>query len=308
MLQRRHVSLDGLRVSFLERGTAVAGEQTLVVLHGLMGSAETLRPMLESLPGEMHVVAIDFPGSGESERRDGLDARMGATADIVLRMIEELKLDRPCLMGHSHGAAVALRIGSTHPEKVRSLVLLSPAHPYFKEGDPVVRFYLSLPGRLVAYSMPWYPQWVQMIALRRMAGPRNSDTLSKLKPYRDNLRTPGTISHLLRLLRTWHADMAELRKLLRKPVSVATLMLWGDADRAVPVESAQELRAHIERTEMVVFPGVGHRPAEERAEMSAEIVGQWMQRAELTPRYRPNVSESQDRMAAFLSPSFEGGD
>lgn len=286
----------------------MAGGQTLVVLHGLMGSAETLRPLLGLLPDEMHVVAIDFPGAGESERRDDMDATMSATANIVLRIIDKLGLDRPCLMGHSHGGAVALRIASTHPEKVRSLALLSPAHPYFDEGDPVVRFYLSLPGRLVAYSMPWYPQWVQMIALRRMAGPRSADTLARLKPYRENLRTPGTIAHLLRLLRTWHDDMAELRKLMRRPLTVATLMLWGDADRAVPVESAQELRAHIDRSEMVVFPGVGHRPAEERAERTAEIVGQWMQRAELTPRYRPNVSESQDRMAAFMSPSFEAGD
>jgi magnesium chelatase accessory protein len=308
MLQRRHLLLDGLRVSFLEKGTAAAGEQSLVLLHGLMGTAETFRPMLEALPEGVHVVAVDFPGSGESERRDGLDATMSAIADIVLRMLDELQLDRPCLMGHSHGAAVALRIGRTRPEKVRSLVLLSPAHPYFKEGDPVVRFYLSLPGRLVAYSMPWYPRWVQMIGLRRMAGARSSDTLSRLKPYRDNLRTPGTISHLLRLLRTWHEDMAELRMLMRKPVTLATLMLWGDSDKAVPVESASELRAHVERSELVVLPGVGHRPAEERAELTAEIVGQWMRRAELTPRYRPNVSESQDRMTAFMSPSFEAGD
>jgi len=308
MLQRRHLLLDGLRVSFLEKGAAAAGEQSLVLLHGLMGSAETFRPVLESLPEGVHAIAVDFPGSGESERRNGLDATMGATAEVVVRLLDELGLDRPCLMGHSHGAAIALRVGRTRPEMLRSLVLVSPAHPYFKESDPVIRFYLSLPGRLVAYSMPWYPQWVQMIGLRRMAGPKSWDTPSRLKPYRDNLRRPGTISHLLRLLRTWHADMAELRKLMRKPVTLATLMVWGDADKAVPVHSARELRAHIERSELVVLPGVGHRPAEERAELTAEIVGQWMQRADLTPHYRPNVSVSQDRIAAFMSPSFEGGD
>jgi pimeloyl-ACP methyl ester carboxylesterase len=243
MLQRRHLSLDGLHVSFLEKGTAVAGQPSLVLLHGLMGTAATFAPLLESLPEGLHAVAVDFPGAGSSERRKNLDATMGATAVTVLRLLDALDLDRPCLLGHSHGAAVALRLARTCPERLRSLVLLGPAHPYFQESDPIIRFYLSLPGRLFAHSMPWYPRWVQMMGLRRMAGPQSWDTSSRLKPYRDNLRTPGTISHLLRLLRTWHADMAELRRLLCEPVTLATLILWGEADRAVPVRAAGAYRA-----------------------------------------------------------------
>lgn len=309
MLQRRHLILDGLHVSFLEKGTPVAGEPSLVLLHGLMGSAETFRPMLEALPETTHAIAVDFPGAGSSERRRNLDATMSAAAATVLQLIDALALDRPCLMGHSHGAAVALRLAKTAPEKLRSLALIAPAHPYFQESDPVIRFYLSLPGRMVAYSMPWYPRWVQMIGLRRMAGPKSWDTPSRLKPYRDNLRTPGTISHLMRLLRTWHIDMAELRGLMHAPITLPTLILWGDADRAVPAETAAELRSHIERSELRILPGVGHRPAEERAELTAQLLANWMHRAETTPRtYHPNISISQNRPSPYLEPSFEAGD
>jgi pimeloyl-ACP methyl ester carboxylesterase len=265
--------------------------------------------LLDLLPEGMHAIAVDFPGAGSSERRKNLDVTMGATAGTVQQLLDALELDRPCLLGHSHGAAIALRLAQTCPERLRSLVLLSPAHPYFKESDPVIRFYLSLPGRLFAHTMPWYPRWVQMMGLRRMAGPQSWDMPSRLTPYRENLRRPGTISHLLRLLRSWHVDMAELRRMLRQPVSLATLIVWGDADRAVPVDSAKELQAHIERSVLRVLPGVGHRPAEERSEFVAGMLADWMECADLTARtYSPNVSVNQDRIAAFMTPSFEAGD
>ena len=102
-----------------------------------------------------------------------------------------------------------------------------------------------------------------MIGLRRMAGPQSWDTPERLKPYRDNLRTPGTILHLLRLLQTWHNDMSGLRRALRRHLDTPSLVLWGDCDRAVPIHSAPELCRHFLHSDLITIPGVGHRPAEE---------------------------------------------
>jgi pimeloyl-ACP methyl ester carboxylesterase len=118
------------------------------------------------------------------------------------------------------------------------------------------------------------------------------------------------MSHLLRLLGTWHEDMADLRHLLRKPVTQPTLILWGDCDRAVPVRTAAKLRAHLRQSELHVLEGVGHRPAEERPELTAGLIEAWALRAEapVPQHYKPNSSSSHSRIPAFMVPSLEAGD
>jgi len=310
MLERRYLSIDGLRWSFLEKGKATPEQPTLVLLHGLMGCAQTFAPLMESLGTNLHIVALDLPGAGESERRDDLDPRLLATAEQVARVLQVLGIKRPVVLGHSHGGAVALSLSARYRDSLRSLVLLAPAHPYFDEGDPLIRFYLSIPGRLIAYSLPWYPEWLQMMGLRRMAGKASWDTPEQLRPYRQNLRTPGTIHHLLRLLKSWKKDFSGLHKALRKPVATPILIVWGDHDRAVPVQSAPKLQERLLRSELVVLRGIGHRPAEEAAAAVAHLVHEWLERdtAAESVHYSPKLSASQRRSAALIPSSLEAGD
>jgi len=311
MIERRHLELDGLGLSYLEQGAAVEGQPTLVLLHGLMGCAETFVPLIDELGAGQHVIALDLPGAGQSERREDIDARLLVTAELVARFLKVIGVERPVVLGHSHGGAVALSVAARYREAVRSLVLVAPAHPYFEEANPLIRFYLSLPGRLFAYTMPWFPEWLQMVGLRRMAGPKSWDSPERLKPYRENLQVPGTMAHLLRLLKTWHKDMLGLRKALRKHLQTPSLVVCGDSDRALPVGSAPELRRHLMHSELVVMPGVGHRPAEERPGMVAGFVREWMERDVVTAeavRYSANSAASQVRMASLMTPSLDAGD
>jgi pimeloyl-ACP methyl ester carboxylesterase len=309
MSERRYLQLDGLRLAYLEQGTAAKDTPSLVLLHGLMGCAETFVPLMQELAGQ-HVIALDLPGAGLSERRKDIDATLAATTTNVADFLTALDLRQPILVGHSHGGTVGLSLATRHREMLRALVLLAPAHPYFDEGEPVIRFYLSLPGRIFAHSMPWYPQWLQMMGLRRMAGPQSWDTPERLKPYRDNLRMKGTMAHLLKLLRTWQPDMAALREALIDPLSLPILMLWGDSDRAVPASSSAELREHLLHSEMHILPGVGHRPAEERAALVADYITHWQQEL-LTQEpvaYSANSSATQLLTASLITASFEPGD
>jgi pimeloyl-ACP methyl ester carboxylesterase len=309
MLERRYLSIDGLRWSFLEKGKASQEQPTLVLLHGLMGCAQTFVPLMECLP-DLHVVALDLPGAGQSERRRDIDASLLATAEQVVGVLQALGIERPVMLGHSHGGAVALSLAARHRNSLRSLVLLAPAHPYFEEGDPLIRFYLSIPGRLFAYSLPWYPRWLQLLGLRRMGGKYSYDTMERLRPYRDNLRTPGTMDHLLRLLKSWKKDFSGLHKALKKPLSTPSLIVWGDYDRAVPLQSAPALRERLLRSELVVLRGIGHRPAEETPAAVAHLISEWLQRdtAAESIHYSPKLSASQRRRAALIPSSLEVGD
>lgn len=276
MIERRSVPAGGLRVSYLEKGVRRAGESTLVLIHGLMGTAATFLPLLAEIAEERHVIALDLPGAGGSDRDPRLGASLAKVTESVLKTLAALELERPVLVGHSHGGAVAMYLAAFAPEIPSGLVLLAPAHPYFRHADQLIGFYLSPLGKMFAHTLPWYPEWVQMAGLRRMAGPKSWDSPERLVPYRENLRTRGTVPHLLKLLRTWHTDMKELRDLLECPFRTPTLVIWGDHDRAVPVSTAESLQRRLLGSELRVFEGVGHRPAEERPKLTAAVIEEWL--------------------------------
>ncbi len=278
VIARHEVASAGWRISCLERGKPHPDQPSLVLVHGLMGSAATFRPLMEALPSGRHAVAIDLPGAGRSERNPRLSATLASASRCVAEILRSMQLDRPVLVGHSHGGAVGLHLAASEPGLLRSLVLLAPAHPYFGHADQIIRFYLSPVGMAFAHTIPWYPQWLQMIGLRQMAGPQSWDSPERLLPYRENLRTRGTIGHLLRLLGTWQSDMRELRHLLEAPFRLPTLLLWGDHDRAVPLQTCYRLQRRLRRSELHVLAGVGHRPAEERPEICAELIEDWCER------------------------------
>jgi magnesium chelatase accessory protein len=276
MIERRSIQAGSLRLSYLERGRAVPGEPTLVLIHGLMGTAATFLPMMSAMPEERHLIALDLPGAGGSERRPKMGASLAEVTESVLQALDVLGLEAPVLVGHSHGGTVAMYLAGFYPQRVNGLVLFAPAHPYFRHADQLIGFYLSPLGRVFAHTMPWYPEWVQMFGLRRMAGPQSWDSPERLVPYRENLRTQGTVRHLLKLLTTWHSDMRELKDLLECPFRKPTLLIWGDHDRAVPVNTAENLKRRLLRSELRVFEGVGHRPAEERPRLCAVVVEEWL--------------------------------
>ena len=120
----RFIELDGARIHYVERGT---GAVTLLLVHGLGGNARHYtHSLVERLAHEFRVIVIDRPGSGYSTRAAGAEAGPIAQAETVAAFIRALGLDRPVLVGHSLGGAIALATAVAHPSQVRALALIAP--------------------------------------------------------------------------------------------------------------------------------------------------------------------------------------
>ena len=149
MVERRSIQAGGRRLSYLEKGRRVAGEPSLVLIHGLMGTAATFLPLMAEIAEDRHVIALDLPGAGGSERdparakNSKSGASLAAVTGSVLKALDALKLERPVLVGHSHGGSVAMYLAAFHPDRPSGLVLISPAHPYFRHADQLIGFYSS---------------------------------------------------------------------------------------------------------------------------------------------------------------------
>ncbi|KJS55670.1 hypothetical protein VM98_11845 [Streptomyces rubellomurinus subsp. indigoferus] len=97
----------------------------LLLAHGAAGSAAgNWGPLLPDLAGHRTVVAPDYPGSGDSPYEPG-EPTLDEYADRLVAAADEEGLTDFDVAGYSLGAAVAVRIATRHPERVRSLLLVA---------------------------------------------------------------------------------------------------------------------------------------------------------------------------------------
>jgi len=243
--------------------TSAPAADPLILLHGLVGSLHNWRLNIESLSASATVYTPDLLNMGKSDRVLGLDAGLEATADRVAAFMDALGIGEADIAGHSHGGAVSLTLAARHPDRVVRLILFAPANPFCDLGGQLIRFYESHAGHLFAQLIPALPRWTKAVALGRMYGDPSRVAADTLEGYTAGLEVRGTIDHVLGIIRSWSTDMARLRSALPSVAGKPALLIWGDQDRAVGLDSARHLQRILLHSSLIILPGVGHIPFEE---------------------------------------------
>lgn len=103
--------------------------EPLVLLAGGGDTAHVFDDFAPKLTASFHVYGITRRGFGESGfSREGYGAdRLG---DDVLAVLDELKLEKPVLVGHSLGGEELSSVATRHPNRVAALVYLEAGYPY----------------------------------------------------------------------------------------------------------------------------------------------------------------------------------
>ncbi len=128
--------VPGARLHVIERGQGPA----LLLIHGLGGqSGHFTYGIVKLLAPHFRVVVIDRPGSGYSTRSDASSASLESQAAMIAALIDQMKLDRPFVVGHSLGGAIALALALAHPEKVAGLALLAPLTQITDQVSPAFK-------------------------------------------------------------------------------------------------------------------------------------------------------------------------
>jgi 4,5:9,10-diseco-3-hydroxy-5,9,17-trioxoandrosta-1(10),2-diene-4-oate hydrolase len=290
-IKKHWVQVQGRQMHCLQAG---AGPE-LILLHGLLGTASTWELTIPRLAEESTIYAVDALGIGESERVPGIDARLEAQADRMIEFMNESNIVAADFLATSHGGAVALSLAAKYPQRVRNLLLHAPANPFSHLADPLINFYLSGLGTWFAHRIATLPATMQSLALGRMYGDPSQVHDGSLAQYIDSLRVPGTVDYVLNMLRTWFDDMTRLELALAHVRQIPALLLWGERDRAVSLDSAQNLRRCFDRVEFELLPGTGHLPYEECPEVLARLANSFlirMRQIETGPRLVRNLTSA----------------
>src|SRR5262245_10645766 len=126
------INANGARIAYAETGRG----ETVVLLHASASSGAQWRSLTEILQGRWRVLAPDLYGYGQSDQRP-FPGSPGFADDAALADAVVADSGGPIhLVGHSYGAAVALRFAADRPERLLSLTLIEPVAFHLLRGAP----------------------------------------------------------------------------------------------------------------------------------------------------------------------------
>jgi pimeloyl-ACP methyl ester carboxylesterase len=119
----RFVQVGDTRLHIMERGSGPA----LVLVHGLGAQLRNFTyALVAHLAPNFRVICVDRPGCGYSTRPAHVPSSLQGQADTIAKLMISLGLEKPIVVGHSYGGAVALALALNHPETVGGVALLAP--------------------------------------------------------------------------------------------------------------------------------------------------------------------------------------
>jgi len=124
----RIVTLDGRGVHVFETGRPAGTAPDVVLIHGANGSMRDFTfDLAGRLAADYRVIAVDRPGHGWSDSWGEADTDPQAQARILRRALAAHRLDRPVVVGHSYGGAVAMGWALEAEAETGAVVLLAGA-------------------------------------------------------------------------------------------------------------------------------------------------------------------------------------
>lgn len=246
----------------------MARDETILLLHGQPGAARDWDRVRAAIGGRGRTIAIDRPGwNGRSAPRD-----LEGNAQAALAPLDDERIDRATVVGHSFGGAVAAWLAARYPARVEALVLVAPSANLasLSRLDSVLA--APVVGRVASSAL------LAGLGLALETAPVRARIAGGLALDDRYLEVAGRL-----LLRpsSWRAFFLEQRLLFRElpalearlpDISAPTTIVAGAADRIVPATSARRLKDQIPEAELVLLDRADHLLPLRNAQRLAEVI------------------------------------
>lgn len=263
----RFVELDGIRFHYTEYP---GSGETVFLLHGFGSSTYSWEKVAPRLQAEgFHVFALDMKGFGWSDKPRGADYSPFALAEEVNAWMEALGLRDVVFVGNSLGGALAVVTSILHPDKVSRMVLVD-AGGYPMKMPTIVKA-ARTPGAAF-FTKLFFGRWMVAWNLREVTHQRDRVTPEQVQAYYDRLRTENALDAMVALARAIDFDRFSDYVERAKALHVPALVLWGENDRWIPLEIGLRFHEDLRNSRLVVIPECGHVPQEERPEVTARHI------------------------------------
>ncbi|MFU1795216.1 alpha/beta fold hydrolase [Paenibacillus azoreducens] len=238
--------------------------EPLVLLHGNFNDHQIWNEQTGAFSACYKVIRYDLRGYGHSSKPN---VSFSNVVDLKA-LVDSLKLHRVTLIGSSSGGGVAIDFALTYPDRVQTLVLVSPA----VNGNPYpmnmmwqgIKNYLNvrLKGREAAveafiknhFWQYYYPSTMKEAARNNvLQNVRNLNNFCRFSPNLSTSVTPHTIRRL-------------------QEINVPTLIIISDGDHPYNIKTAEKLHNNIKLSCKIVMKGCNHLPFTEEPQEFNQIV------------------------------------
>ena len=217
----------------------------LVLVHGFLGSSKMWEPQVNFFKKHFRVITPDLPGFGKSNKAKPHN-NIQSIADLLLDCLEEEKIDKFYLLGHSMGGMIVQEMAKKAGENISKLICYSTG--------PIG----EMPGRFetVDQSRENLKKKGLEITAKNIA--KTWFIKGEDAKYFDICIEAGkqtsieAVDNALIAFKNWNGVDT------LKNIKNETLIVWGDQDKSYNIEQEQTLVSNIERSKLVIFKDCAH--------------------------------------------------
>jgi pimeloyl-ACP methyl ester carboxylesterase len=263
-IQTQFRTIDGLSIRFAESEDR---DDHALLLSPWPESLFAFEQMWPSLAEQAHLVAIDLPGFGHSERSSELlSPRM--MGEFVVRVADTFGLENPHVIGPDVGTGAALFAAALYPGRLRSLVV----------GSGGAAFPLQLGGALKEWVETPDLQTIRRSDARQivagaLAGIRNYAVPDAVRADYLSAYAGDRFAESARYVRAYPAQLPVLHDLLPE-IPTPVLNIAGRQDTAVPPVNSEYLNDRLPHSQLAIIDA-GHFTWEDAADEYAALVTTW---------------------------------
>ena len=285
------------RLHLVESGRT--NQQTIILVHGLgmRGLLDWLK-VFPSLAGKYHVIAIDLPGFGGSDKHQ-MQYAPQKYAELVNWVVSRFAHDKVIVIGHSMGGAVSLRYAHDFPEQVSRLIMVDAAG--ILQRTVFIKHLAKVPT-----TYEWLEPYQRRIPglkglVKKLAGKTDNWTRSLLVTM-DRLPDIPQLMMSNGLARKYlYKDHATLNaalglvyedfSLAAREVEIPTHIIWGDQDSVAPIRTGIVLADLLPNAELHQIFEAGHVPMTDNFESFMQVLNYSLEN-------EPRARQAQKRLLA----------
>jgi len=259
------------------------GSHGIVMLHGLGDEADTWRHVFVPLSEKHHVVALDLPGFGRSDKPNK-DYTPKFFMNTIVELIEQLEMKSVILMGNSLGGLLSHALAVNYPERITGLILVDGALLQLKPLRDMNFALMRIPllGEWFYTNLRKNPE-AAFNSLRTvyhdLDGLPKSDreflyTRVNKRVWSDGQKRAyfSTLRNLSSWVRDYQAHLPGQLAVLQTP----TLIIRGESDNLFPEENARGILKVQPKAVFHTIKGAKHLPHQEQPSKFLSIVNRWL--------------------------------
>lgn len=275
----KNIDLQKIKIEDVTIGLRQIGNgDDLVFIHGFPTHGYTWRKIIPKLSEKFKCHILDLPGLGDSKWTDKTDFKSESQARYIVKLLENLKVDKYSLIAHNSGATIARAIAINQHKNVANLIMLNTEIPNHR--PPWIPLYQKI-GLLPTVptiirnllKQKWFVK--SPMGLRELYADKSMlEEDSNIQPYinpviSSNAKAIGAFKYLKGI--DW--KLIDDFKELHGNIKARTLFLWGENDKTFPIELGKQMMNQFNsETEFLTIKNASLLPHEEKPDEVANAI------------------------------------